>query len=159
MGGGERVDPDELLRARWRRSVGHLVSFRRLAMNSLLVYIDGTPGSGTGITFWLEPPWHLRGPDGGLTCSGEAGYDDEAREPEAGFRRAAAALDVLVGRTLVDVRVEPTTGDLLLEFDGEHFLRTIASDPDDDELWHVRDNTTATRVVRSARGYAVTSDG
>lgn len=127
--------------------------YRRLVTNSLLLYVDAEPGSETGVTFWLEPTWHFRGPDRVLTGSREAQTDPDASDPEAGFRRASRAVDELLGRVLLEARVEEVTGDLLLDFDGRHLVRTFVSDPLDDELWHVRDNASGVRLRRSGQGW------
>jgi hypothetical protein len=153
-----RVDPGQQLQEFRRRTIGRPVTYRRLAGNSVLVYVDATPGSRSGVTFWLEPTWQLRGPERVLTGSREAQRDDGAADPDAGFRRAAAALDSLSDRTVLDVRVEPITGDLVMEFEGGFILRTFVSDPTDDEIWHIRDNSTSRKLIRAAAGFAIASD-
>ena len=143
------LQPDELFQQLRARVVGRPVRKRRLAGNSLLVYVDADPGSETGVTFWLEPTWHLRGPDRVLTGSREAQNDPDATDPNAGFDRAADAVDILVGRTILDVRIEPVSGDLHIDLEGGILLRTFVSDTTADELWHIRDNVSATRLRRS----------
>lgn len=137
------------------RTIGRPVSFRRLAANSILIYIDAEPASGSGVTYWLEPTWHLRGPDRVLTGSREAQHDEDAADPDEGFHRAATALDVLNDRILIEVRVEPISGDLLMEFEGGFLLRTFVSDPTDEEIWHISDNTTKRRLQGSPLGMEV----
>jgi hypothetical protein len=149
------MSPEVLFGELRTRVVGRPVSSRRLAGNSLLVYIDGEPGSKTGVTFWLEPTWHLRGPERVVTGSREAQHDEDAEDPNAGFRRAAEAVDALVGRTLTDVRIEPVTGDLHIELEGGFLLRTFVSDPTNDHFWHVRDNVSGVALYRSADGFAI----
>jgi hypothetical protein len=131
------------------------VSRRRLAGNSLLVYVDAQPGDGHGITLWFEPTWHLRGPDRILTGSRQAMHNADAEDPDAGFNLAAEAVDVLNGRRIADLTIESGTGDLFLWLDGEYLVRTFVSDPMDDEIWHIRDNASGVRLTRSGRQMAI----
>ncbi len=151
------MTPEELLADLRARIVGHTVRRRRLATNSLLVYIDADPGDETGITLWFEPTWHLRDETRVLTGSRQAQHDPDADAPDAGFEAAAAAVDALVGREVVSLSVTAATGDLTLNFDGGLTLCTFVSDPTADELWHIRDNATKRRLVRSAQSFAITS--
>jgi hypothetical protein len=152
------ISPEAMFADLRKRVIGRPVSFRRLAANSILIFIDAVPGSDSGVTYWLEPTWHLRGSDRVLTGSREAQYDESAPDPNAGFYRASAALDSLMRRILLDVRVEPITGDLHLEFEGGFLLRTFVSDPADEEIWHIRDNVTGTRLCRTISGYQIQND-
>jgi hypothetical protein len=121
-----------------------------------LVYVDAEPGDKTGVTFWLEPTWHLRGFDRVLTGSREAQHDPDSDDPDAGFRRAADAVDALLGSTVTEVQVEPVTGDLHLTLEGGLLLRTFVSDPGTDhQLWHVMDNVTGVVLYRSPAGYRI----
>lgn len=151
-------DPEELLHDLRNRAIARRVSCTRLAANSVLIYIDATPGAGNGVTFWLEPTWHLRGPDSVLTGSQQAQDHDGGPDADSGFRRAAAALDSLDGRTVLDVRVEPITGDLLIDFEGAFLLRTFVSDPTAEEFWHVRDNAIKRYVARTSTGFEIWTD-
>jgi len=132
--------------------VGQRVSFRRLAGNSLLVYFGVHPGDGRGLTVWLEPTWHLVGPDGPLAGSRQAQVFEPDEHAEAGIVTAGRALDVLIGRRLVSLCVDERTYDLTLAFEGEFVLRTFVCDPRDDEIWHIRENATRERLDASPRG-------
>ena len=73
---GMGENAERLFQEHRERLIGRPVTFTRLAANSLLVYIDGEPGSGTGLTFWFEPTWHLLGPAGVLLGSRQAQTED-----------------------------------------------------------------------------------
>jgi hypothetical protein len=146
------LDPSVALEEVRSALVGQRVAFRRLAGNSLLVYFGGGPDDRTGLTFWLEPTWHLVGPTGVLTGSREAQEHEVDEHPESGFVTAGRAVDALVGRTLEALRVDERTHDLELAFDEGLVLRTFVSDPRDFEIWHVRENATGERLEASPRG-------
>jgi hypothetical protein len=139
--------PEQFLhRLRREHIVGRAVTFIRLAANSLLVYFGGQPGDRQGVTLWLDPTWHLRGPDGVLAGSRQAQDDPDSQDPEAGFRAAAAGVDALAGRRALTLDVDDVTTDLRIAFEGGIELRTFVADPDDNHLWHVRENATGTSV-------------
>ncbi|MDB4908759.1 MAG: hypothetical protein JWO05_3543 [Gemmatimonadetes bacterium] len=137
------------------RIVGGTVRARRLATNSLLVYIDAQPGEGTGFTLWFDPTWHLRDDARVLTGSRQAQHDPDAADPDAGFNLAADAVDQLVGSTVVALEMSDSTGDLTLCLDGGLRLCTFVSDPLTDQLWHIRDNATKQRLVRSGESLEI----
>jgi hypothetical protein len=139
------------------RTVGRTVSGRRLATNSLLVYVDAEPSGGEGVTLWLEPTWHLRDATHVLTGSRQAQHDPDAKDPDAGFDAAAAALDALIGRRVLSLDVTAATGDLIVTLDGGLVLCTFVSDPTTDELWHIRDNATKHRLVRTGQTLEITA--
>jgi hypothetical protein len=148
-----RVTPETQFVGYRERIIGGVVRARRLAGNSLLVYIDAEPGDGNGLTLWLEPTWHLRDEARVLAGSRQAQHDADADDPDAGFNQTADGVNVLLGRRVTGLELEPATGDLVLTLDGGLTLRTFASDPDTDELWHIRDNATKQRVSRTGRAF------
>ena len=154
---GKEVDPDELFSELRARVLGRPVSFRRLAADSLLVYVVAEPGEKTGVTFSFNPTWRLRGPDRVLTGSREAQHDPDSDDPDAGFRRAADAVDALLGRIVTEVWVEPVTGDLHLTL--EAGFTYVPSSPTrvSAELSHVRDNVADVVLYRSPAGYEIRS--
>jgi hypothetical protein len=154
-GTAEDMDPAKKFTDLRARVVGHRVTFKRLAGNSLLVYFGGEPGDRQGVTLWFEPTWHFRDSSRVLTGSREAQHDSDAVDPDAGFHRAATALEIVKGQEARDLRVDPVTGDLILELDGGQLLSTFVSDPSTDELWHIRDNSTGDRLLRSGSGFEI----
>jgi hypothetical protein len=132
--------------------LGRKVSYRRLAADSLLLYIDCEPGDGRGFTLWFEPIWHFRGPEGVLVGSSQVA---EASEAEGAMAAVAEPMDLLSGRAIADVLVEAGTFDLSVEFEGGYRVKTFVSDPTARESWHIRENATGARLDGSPRGLAV----
>ncbi|HEX6899725.1 MAG TPA: hypothetical protein VF789_08430 [Thermoanaerobaculia bacterium] len=137
-----------------RRVLGRPVTFRRLAANTLLIYIDNEPGDGTGVTFWINPVWHVREPGQVLAGSRQAQVDDEEE-----FYRLGERLDVLLGLTVQDVTIEPGTFDLTLALSGGYLVKTFVAQAARDESWHIRDNTTGSRLSGSPQGLRIVSHG
>lgn len=134
--------------------VGHEVRWRRLAGNSLIVYIDCEPGDDTGFVIWFEPTWNLRDSERVLTGSRQAQHDEDAEDPYSGFKQAGEAVDMLVGRRVTELLMEPVTGDLRLELDGGLSVRTFVSDPETDHLWHIHESASGTNLYREGRAWA-----
>ena len=132
------------------RLINHQVSLTRLAANSLLVYVDGRPGDGFGLTIWLEPTWNFSAPTGVLAGSLQAQTDDSEE-----FHKIGESLQVLVGKTIQSLVADPRTFDLTVQFSDDYLLRTFVSDPNSDELWHIRDNATKKRLSTSPKGFAI----
>ena len=104
----------------------------------------------------MERRWLLSTPRP-ARCSLQLLCDPDAENPSAGFESAAGALDVLNHRLITDLAMEDVTGDLFLSLDGGYLLRTFVSDPEGDELWHIRDNVSRSRLCRSPRALTVTA--
>lgn len=149
------MDPAAVFEEYRSRIVGQEIRARRLATNSLLVYIDSEPGDPHGVTIWLEPTWHLRNRDQVLTGSRQAQHDPDAKDPDGGFRVAAQAVDTLVGDRVRSLERDNVTGDLRLETDGGLTLCTFVSDPSDDHFWHLRDNATRAALYAGAGGLEI----
>ena len=144
-------DAEGLFQEFRQRLVGRPVTFTRLAANLLLVYIDGEPGSGTGLTFWFEPTWHLLGPEGVILGSRQAQTEDA----ESHSNLSDLPL-MLIQKKVEEVSVSPLTHDIEVLFEGAYAIVTFVSDPTDDESWHIRDNHSKQRLVGCANGLRVT---
>jgi hypothetical protein len=114
--------------------LGQTVTDRLLAGNSLSIWVNAKPQERSGWTIWLEPSWHLLGPEGVLAGSRQA-QDEEA---PSGFQAVAEIVEALVGLSVEDLDVDPRTGDLTVTFRGGMAVRTFVADPRDDFLWRIR---------------------
>jgi hypothetical protein len=129
--------------------VGRTVTDRQLAGNSLSLWIDKVPGDGaTGWTIWLDPAWHVVGPDRVLAGSMQAQDEEE----DSGWKAVAAAVDGLIGRTIDELTLEPVTGDITVDLSGGVRVRTFASDPRETSHWRVKDYATGESVHGSSNG-------
>jgi hypothetical protein len=75
--------------------VGRAITYRRLAANSLLLYVDSDPDDPTGYIIWFEPTWHVSSPKGVLIGSCQAQVETKEELSEAG-----KPLDQLVGHRI-----------------------------------------------------------
>ena len=135
------------------RILGSTVSHRRLACDSLLLYLDCEPGDGGGITIWFEPIWHLRGPYGVLLGSMQVAAACGAEDAMAAV--ADGPLAPLLGRSIEGVAIDPLTFDLSISVDGGYNICTFVADAAVDESWHIRENATGIRLRGSPGGLSV----
>jgi hypothetical protein len=113
---------------------GLVVTDRQLAGNSLSLWLAPSQRDPHTHTLWLEPSWHIRGPNGVIAGSRQA--QDE--ETATGWEAVTKAIDLLVGQHLERALLDPETGDLSLRFSGGFMARTFVTDPRDEVLWRVR---------------------
>jgi hypothetical protein len=149
------MDPEALLNVILPQALGGTVRWRRLAGNSLLLYVDCEPGERVGLTFWIDPTWHVRAAGRVLSGSREAQFEEDDPDEQAGLEQLGRRLDVLVGTTVEGVDVEPGTFDLTLRLAGGFLVRTFAADANDDQTWRIRVNLTGLALQGSPRGLAV----
>ena len=131
------------------RVVGAAVANRQLVANSVNIDLRSSLDPSQRWTVWLEPTWHLMGPEGLVTGSRQAQDDVNP----SGFEAASKALDVIVGLEVVAIEKDHCTGDLTLELSGGYSLRTFAADPRDDMLWSIRVWSTGQELVGRPRAH------
>jgi hypothetical protein len=138
------------------RVIGRRVTSRTLAANSLLVRVATDENRTTGWGIWFEPTWHLRGPNGVLTGSWQAQNEERGDNNEkSGFQKAAEAVNAVTGKLVENLSFEPLTGDLHLELEGSLLVRTFLSNPDKEELWHIRDYETGLTLFRTGKSFYI----
>jgi hypothetical protein len=142
------MKPEDSFEALRQQLVGRLVTDRQLAGNSLSIWVGTEAGTRRGWTIWLEPSWHVIGPDSLLAGSMQA--QDE--ENESGWKAVTNAIDTLVGRKIEHLSVDPVTGDLTVGMSGGIIARTFASDPRETFHWRIRTLATESSVVGSPNG-------
>jgi hypothetical protein len=134
------------------RLIGRPVSYRRLAGDSLLIYVGCEPGDGKGITIWFEPIWHFRGPQCVLVGSMQAA---EAAQTEDGLDALSDLMDVLHEKEVQKLVVEPLSFDLSVAFAGGYYVKTFVAYATDRESWHMRDNATGIRLMGAPTGLSI----
>jgi hypothetical protein len=147
------TEPGRILEQVRGRILGSKVSYRRLASDSLLLYLDCEPGDGGGITIWFEPIWHLRGPDGVLLGSMQVAAACGSEDAMAAI--ADGPLAPLLGRYIEGVAIDTLTFDLSISLVGRYKVCTFVADATVDESWHIRENATGTRLRGSPGGLFV----
>jgi hypothetical protein len=144
------IEPGTLFEELQGRILRGEVTYRRLACDSLLLYLDCEPGDASGLTIWFDPIWHLRGPNGVLLGSMQVAAACDSEEAMSAV--ADGPLEPLIGRSIDGIAIDPLTFDLTISLAGGYSVCTFAADATVDESWHVRDNATRTRLKGSPGG-------
>ena len=150
------MDAEELFKRFHRELIGRNISFVRLASNSLLLYVECKPGDGQGLTLWFEPTWHISAPEGVIAGSRQAQGEGDQGATKAELDRVSKPIrEKLIDRTITDIQLDQRSRDLTVTVAGAYDIRTFAADPEDDHLWHIRENSTELTLYASAVGLRV----
>jgi len=150
------MNADDLFQRFHGELIGRPITYVRLACNSLLLYVDCEPGDGQGLTLWFEPPWHVSTPAGVIAGSRQAQVQGDDGPTEAELDRVSGPIaDALLGQLITSVEVDPRSRDLLVAVANTFYVRTFVSDPEDDHLWHIRENATGLKLVASHADWRV----
>ncbi len=146
------MDPRLLFETLKVQLAGRRVTYRRLACDSLLLYLECEPGDGTGVTLWFEPIWHLCGQGGVLVGSMQIAHESDSEEK---MDAVSEPMHVLEGQRVESLSYDSRTFDLTVTFEGDCSIKTFVSDATSEESWHIRDNTTCVRLKGSPKGLGV----
>ena len=124
---------EDIVRESLASLLGRKVSSATLAANSLIVDIETRPDEHSELWLWCEPTWHIASPEGVLLGSRQAQVEGKQHN-EIG--QLAAQLD---GCTIERLDVDQQTRDILIHLSGGYCVRTFVSDPNDEEIWYIRD--------------------
>jgi hypothetical protein len=130
------------------RIIGKKVGFTRLAANSLIVYIDCEPPAETGFSLWFEPTWHIGCRKGVLLGSRQAQAEDESTHAELG-----SLAGQLVGKNVESIEINSITHDIRVRFTEAYWVSSFVSDPADEDIWDIRDNSKKLAVVATPTRY------
>jgi len=148
------IRPEDLFEE-LRATLSHSkVTLKRLVTNSLLIYFGCQLGEERGVTIWFEPTWHFCGPQGLLVGSRQAQVWDRPNEEEE-LERIGKPLDLLIGKGVQSLVLEPRTFDLAVFFEGDYWIKTFAADPEEDHSWHIRDNARRVALYGAPEGLEV----
>jgi hypothetical protein len=141
---------EDILRESLAGLLGRKVSSTSLAANSLTVDIETLPDEHSELWLWFEPTWHVGCPEGVILGSRQAQVEDKQQHDELG--RVAAQL---VGRTIERLDLDERTRDIQVQVSGGYWVRTFVSDPNDEEIWYIRDKGRGLAVGASPKQFFV----
>jgi hypothetical protein len=147
------IEPGILFEELQGNILGRAVSFRRLACDSLHLYLDCEPGDRSGLGICFEPIWHFCGPNGVLLGSMQVAAVCESEEAMSAV--ADGPLKPLLGRVIEGLAIDPLTFDLTVILAGGYRVCTFAADATGDYSWHIRDNATGTSLKGSPGGLSI----
>jgi hypothetical protein len=150
------MNADDLLERFRHEIIGRNISFVRLALNSLLLYVECEPDDEHGYILWLEPTWHVSTPKGIVAGSRQAqGAGDNGPTAEELGKVGGAIREVLLNQQITVFQVDERSRDLALTVANENYARTFVADPNDDHIWHIKENSTGLKIYASSSGLEI----
>jgi len=140
------------------RLLGRSVAQKRHFLLTLQLYFEPEGSDSVAAEVWCEPSWQVLVGTAVVAGSGTLELAPESSDSEADLARVSAATDVLVGRRLRALEIDPRTHELHLAFDGPgdvevRTFSSIAEEPD--PLWRIRDRALGTELAGRVSGLSV----
>ncbi|MEP6999336.1 MAG: hypothetical protein ABI969_02580 [bacterium] len=155
------TDADVAYHALVERLRGRQVTSVRIFLFTLQIYLASHNADDRNLEIWCEPNWHVRIGVRIVTGSGAieapSTFDDaaEVERASATIRCASDAAQVLVGKVLTSVHVDPVTYALVASFDDGIVVATVMDDPDISTAWVLRDPHLAMAVRGTPLGMMI----
>jgi hypothetical protein len=133
--------------------IGRPITFRRIAADSLLLYVDCEPGDDHGFAFWFNPPWHYCSAGRVLVGSNQTqpGRDGVWPTTEE-LDRISARMRPLHGKAVTALEVDSWSHDLSLDIGSIHRVKSFADRPASRENWSIKDVAGCVYLVGSSTG-------
>jgi hypothetical protein len=121
--------------------IGKVVTYKRIAGNTIILYFDGNPGESNIKSFWIDPLWlfernreYVVGSED-FPWEQEDGQSDE--EYDRNFEEICNRTNSLLGSKLTGIKISDSN-DICLQFDKHQEIRNIFGS-NDSEGWIYRD--------------------
>ena len=122
--------------------INQVVTFNRVAGNSIIVYFFGEPGDDGVVSVFIDPSWRYQ--KNGKIVLGS--YDllieeddfNSKGEYEDRFEYLCSLTDSIKGSKLIRCSVDLESSDITMEFSGSQILRNFANSAFDDKHWTYR---------------------
>ena len=132
----------EELNLELKKLVGEIVSLKRIAGNSIILYFLGEPGDDTVISVFIDPTWRYQQNGRIIVGSYDFPFDESdfksKEEYRDTFERMCSLTDALEGTRLENCAVDLDTSDILMEFSNDQVVRNFANSAFDDAAWTYR---------------------
>ncbi len=145
------MNTDKSIRDILKRLETKGVANTRVAGNTLILYLDSQPGDDNSISFWIDPPWHLCGPDSVLIGSRQ--MQEETTEEE--LDEITRPLKHIQENDIETIEIEERTNDLIISFKNNFQIRTFAVNPEEDYSWYMTDKGNNLRVNGAPKGVTI----
>jgi hypothetical protein len=152
------LEPSELFTSLRAEMCGRRVTWHRVFLFTLQVYLDFDSSTERELSLWFEPGWHIVSPEGVVTGSGEletsvalADEEDIARaDAKIGVvSRAAGCLD---GLTVSAIEFDSLTKALTVSFVEGYRVSTFTDEPAANAHWVLAEVGRGRAVHASAGG-------
>jgi hypothetical protein len=140
------------------RLLGRSVARKRHFLLTLQLYFEPEGPGSVAAEIWCEPSWQVLVGTAVVAGSGTLELASDASDSDAEYAQVSASTDVLLGRRLRDLVVDPRSHELRLAFDGpgDVEVRTFVSTPDEpDPFWRLRERALGAELAGRVSGVSV----
>jgi len=134
----------EELNIELQKLIGEIVSFKRIAGNSIIIYFFGEPGEDSVVSVFIDPAWRYERQGKVLVGSYDFPFDESAfesqEEYQETFERLCSITDNLEGAMLEDVGVNLESSDIFMKFSDRQVVRNFANSGLDEKAWSYRNH-------------------
>ena len=139
--------------------IGQVVSFKRVACDSVIIYFFGGPGDPSDLSVFIDPTWRYEQEGKVILGSYDVSMDesefDSKEQCLQAFHHLASYMDDLVGASLLKFQVDPLSSDITMEFSGGRVLRSFVNSAFEDTAWTYRNYPKKFYAQVSSRGIIV----
>lgn len=133
-----------------QRVIDQRVTFRRLAGNTLILYLNCDPGDNHGYSIWIEPTWHYSNTSKVLVGSRQAQVEDKQELDQIG-----GLMDGVDKRKIESISIAPVSHDIHILFEHGYSIKTFVADPTDDFIWYIDDHANKLKLHASPKGLEI----
>ncbi|MFB5189059.1 hypothetical protein KKP3000_001499 [Alicyclobacillus fastidiosus] len=133
-----------------QRVIGQRVTFRRLAGNTLILYLNCNPDDNHGYSVWIEPTWHYANTTEVLVGSRQAQVDDKQELDEI-----AELMNGLDAAVIKSISIDSISHDIHISFEQGYSIKSFVADPMDDFIWYISDRASKLQLLASPRGVEI----
>ena len=127
-----------------------IVTFKRIAGNTIILYFDGEPGGINTKSIWIDPSWYYERDNRYIVGSQdfpwkqEDGQSDE--EYNKNFEEICNLTNNLIGAKIIKVEIEKSSNSICLFLNNKQVVRNMAVSKDD-EVWIYRDHSKKNTIL------------
>ena len=122
--------------------IHQIVTFKRVAANSIIIYFFGEPGDDSVLSVFIDPSWRYQKNGKVIIGSYDLQIEEDdfnsEEEYEERFDYLCSLTDEIKGAELVNCTIDLASSDITMEFSGNQILRNFANSGFDDKAWTYR---------------------
>ena len=130
--------------------INRVVSYKRIAGNTIILYFDGKPGEDNTKSIWIDPAWRYEFRKKYIIGSEDFPWEKEKGQTLDEFNRIfenqCKKTDKLIGSTVIDLKIDDVSNDIVLFFENHQIIRKVQSSLNF-EGWVYRDHSRNLKIM------------
>lgn len=142
--------------------IGKIVTYKRIAGNTIILYFDGKPGETNTKSIWIDPAWryerHKKYIVGSEDFPWEQEDDQNDEEYSKNFEKICERTNSLIGAKVVEIKIGELFNDICLFFSNHQVIRNMFTS-ENTEGWVYRDHSKNLVIVAFVDYFKKNRDG